>query len=250
MPREIELAVDERLQLNAGGWVTKDAHGTYTAFGADAQVKGRSSDLRRAVKLAGGQVSEVRAALQEAKEAEEAAEEAEPDELVADAPDEDEPEAAAEAAPPPKVERPDDSAILAELEALLEQARQQHEQPSRDELAISGSEQAAGGDAVSPAAPPQPPGAEIVEAPPSNGARIEFNAAIDRWFIHDHNDKPVAFRKSREEADAFAASLPPRPPDRLRPKPPPISNFPPQTFKELRPGGHRTPSVLPRPSRR
>ena len=75
-----------------------------------------------------------------------------------------------------------------------------------------------------------------VPAPVSNGATVAYNAAVDRWFVHDWSGKPVAMRRTREEADAFAASLLPRPPDRRqRPEPPTINGLSP-TPKETRPG--------------
>jgi len=72
--------------------------------------------------------------------------------------------------------------------------------------------------------------------PPCNGATIEHSAAIDRWVVYDHSGAAVAFRRVREEAEAIASELPPKPPGRKRPELPTPTVWPPVTFKELRPG--------------
>jgi hypothetical protein len=70
---------------------------------------------------------------------------------------------------------------------------------------------------------------------PSNGSSISYDSGIDRWFVFDAQGKAVAFRRSKEEAEAAAAELPPPVPPRVRGVPPPSRNLP-TTHRELRPG--------------
>jgi hypothetical protein len=88
-------------------------------------------------------------------------------------------------------------------------------------------------------------------SPSDNGATIVYCGEFDRWFVHDRSGKAVAFRKSREEAEKAAASLPPPSPPRVRNVPPQVANLP-TVHRELRPGFFdRKPTVriLRRPSR-